>query len=363
MQKLTIQLRDRSYPIMIENGLLEQLGELVKAQIPTATRSFLISNTTVDALYGECAMKSLQDAGLHPAKGLIPDGEEYKSLAEAMCLYDQLVAHGMDRSSVLISLGGGVVGDLAGFVAATYMRGLHFVQVPTSLLAQVDSSVGGKVAVNHPAGKNLIGAFHQPRLVVIDPVTLQTLPQEELVAGLGEVIKHGMILNMNYFDWVEANLERILKKDLATLEQVVFGSCMIKGKIVEADEQERNLRAILNFGHTVGHALESVTEFRRYRHGEAVAIGMVQAARLSERLKMFSSQHVARLIQVLERAGLPAQFPADIEPAVIMQAIHQDKKSFQGKTRFILPTAIGQVQITDRWDEQDLLEVLEGYQD
>jgi len=291
---------------------------------------------------------------------LIPDGEEYKSLAEVMCLYDQLVAHGMDRSSVLISLGGGVVGDLAGFVAATYMRGLHFVQVPTSLLAQVDSSVGGKVAVNHPSGKNLIGVFHQPRLVIVDPVTLQTLSQEELVAGLGEVIKHGMILNINYFDWVEANLERILKKDPPTMEQVVFGSCTIKGKIVEADEQEQNLRAILNFGHTVGHALEIVTQYRRYRHGEAVAIGMVQAARLSERLKMFNNRHVTRLVQVLKHAGLPVQIPSDVDPAAVIQAIHQDKKSFQGKTRFILPTAIGQVQITDQWDEQDLLEVLKG---
>lgn len=360
MQKLLINLRERSYPIVIENGILASLGELIKTHIPTAYRSFVITNPVVDGLYGDVVMKSLAEAGLQPAKGSIPDGEEYKSLEVATTLYDPLVAHKMDRSSVLISLGGGVVGDLAGFIAATFMRGLPYIQVPTTLLAQVDSSIGGKVAVNHPAGKNLIGSIYQPRLVVIDPDTLQTLPREELVAGMGEVVKHGMMMNAHYFEWLEANLERILAADPATMSQLVFGSCTIKGKVVEADEYEQNIRAILNFGHTVGHALEAVTQYARYRHGEAVAIGMVAAARLSLAMKRFKAEDAARLITLLQRTGLPTALPEDVSPESILTAMCQDKKSFQGNIKMILPSAIGQVQATDQWSEQDLLNVLRG---
>lgn len=360
MQKLLINLRERSYPIIIENDILAGLGDLIKTHIPTVYRSFVITNPVVDELYGDVVMKSLQDAGLEPAKGIIPDGEEYKSLEIATTLYDQLVEHRMDRSSIVVSLGGGVVGDLAGFIAATFMRGLPYVQVPTTLLAQVDSSIGGKVAVNHPAGKNLIGSFYQPRLVIIDPHTLQTLPREELIAGMGEVIKHGMIMNPHYFEWLETNLERILAAEPATMSQLVFGSCTIKGKVVEADEYEKDLRAILNFGHTVGHALEAVTHYTRFRHGDAVAIGMVAAARLSLAMKMFKPDDANRLITLLQRTGLPTELPADVTPQSILEAIHQDKKSFQGNIKMILPTAIGQVQATDQWNEQDLLNVLQG---
>lgn len=360
MQKLLINLRERSYPIIIENDILAGLGDLIKTHIPTVYRSFVITNPVVDELYGDVVMKSLQDAGLEPAKGIIPDGEEYKSLEIATTLYDQLVEHRMDRSSIVVSLGGGVVGDLAGFIAATFMRGLPYVQVPTTLLAQVDSSIGGKVAVNHPAGKNLIGSFYQPRLVVIDPHTLQTLPREELIAGMGEVIKHGMIMNPHYFEWLETNLERILAAEPATMSQLVFGSCTIKGKVVEADEYEKDLRAILNFGHTVGHALEAVTHYTRFRHGDAVAIGMVAAARLSLAMKMFKPDDANRLITLLQRTGLPTELPAGVTPESILEAIRQDKKSFQGNIKMILPTAIGQVQATDQWSEQDLLNVLQG---
>lgn len=359
MQKLKINLKERSYPILIENGFLKELGEYIKSQIPTARRSFVITNTVVDTLYGDVVMQSLDAAGLSPAKGVIPDGEEYKSLQTATDLYDRLVAHSLDRSSVVISLGGGVVGDIAGFVASTFMRGLSFVQVPTTLLAQVDSSIGGKVAVNHPAGKNLIGAFYQPQLVFIDTATLNTLPKAELIAGMGEVIKHGMIVNADYFDWVEANLTRIDNLEPMTLNQLVFGSCTIKGRIVEVDEHERNIRATLNFGHTIGHALETLTHYRRYRHGEAVAIGMAQATRLAHLKGMIKPLHVERLINLLRNAGLPVAFPEDIAPADILETIKQDKKSFQGKVKLILPTAIGQMQITDQWEEQDLIKVLE----
>lgn len=360
MQKILINLRERSYPILIENEILAGLGELIKTHIPTVYRSFVITNPVVDELYGEMVMKSLQDAGLEPAKGVIPDGEEHKSLEVATNLYDQLVEHQMDRSSIVISLGGGVVGDLAGFIAATFMRGLPFVQVPTTLLAQVDSSIGGKVAVNHPAGKNLIGAFYQPRLVVIDPHTLQTLPRAELVAGMGEVIKHGIIMNAHYFEWLETNLERILNAEPATMSQLIFGSCTIKGKVVEADEHETHIRAVLNFGHTVGHALEAVTHYSRLRHGEAVAIGMVVASRLSLMMKMFKPDDLQRLISLLQRVGLPTELPGDVTPQSILDAMVQDKKSFHGNIKMILPMAIGQVQATDQWNEQDLLNVLEG---
>ncbi|AZR74178.1 3-dehydroquinate synthase [Anoxybacter fermentans] len=358
-KKLTIYLKERSYPIFIGDNFLHKLGELIKNLIPKARRSFVISNTTVFPLYGEIVMKSLEDVDLNPGSGLISDGEEYKSLDTASNIYDQLIEHQMDRSSVVISLGGGVVGDLAGFVAATYMRGIPFVQVPTTLLAQVDSSIGGKVAVNHPAGKNLIGAFYQPRLVLIDVATLKTLAREELIAGMAEIIKHGMILDADYFNWIEENLDKILNLDPSVLIQLIYGSCRIKGQVVEADEKEENLRAILNFGHTVGHALEVVTHYKRYRHGEAVAIGMVIATRLAEYMGMINEDNVKRLVQLLDRTSLPTQLPPDISSTAILEAIKQDKKSFQGKVRMILPTAIGQVHITDKWCEQDLIEIME----
>ncbi len=360
-KKLTIDLKERSYPIYIGEDNLDRLGELIKLQIPIARRVFVISNTTVEPLYGQKVLDSLKNADLIPAIGVIPDGEEYKSLSVATGLYDQLVVHKMDRSSVVVSLGGGVVGDLAGFVAATYMRGIDFVQIPTTLLSQVDSSIGGKVAVNHPAGKNLIGAFHQPRLVLIDIATLKTLAKEELIAGMAEIIKHGVILDSGYFNWIEENLEQILNLDSSTLAQLIYGSCEIKGKIVEADEKEQNLRAILNFGHTVGHALEAVTDYKKYRHGEAVAIGMVEASRLAELMGMIDMGDVKRLAQLLKKTGLPIEISAEVNLEEVLKAIEKDKKSFQGKVKMVLPTTIGQVQITEQWENQDLLNVLNRF--
>ncbi|MCK4260440.1 MAG: 3-dehydroquinate synthase [Halanaerobiales bacterium] len=361
-KKITINLKERSYPIFIGENNLDRLGELIKLQIPDARRVFVISNTTVEPLYAKKVLESLENADLASAMGVIPDGEEYKTLEIVSGLYDQLVDHNMDRSSVVVSLGGGVVGDLAGFVAATYMRGIHFVQVPTTLLAQVDSSIGGKVAVNHPAGKNLIGAFHQPRLVLIDISTLQTLARDELIAGMAEIIKHGMILDANYFNWIEENLEQILNLDSATLIRLIYDSCTIKGKIVEEDEKEQNIRAILNFGHTVGHGIEAVTHYKKYRHGEAVAIGMVQASRLAENMGLIDKMEVRRLARMLERTGLPIYIPVEINLDKIVKAIQNDKKAFQGKVKMILPTRIGQVKITDQWGEDDLLNILRTFQ-
>lgn len=357
-KKLVLNLKDQSYPLYIGQDLLDQLGKFIRLHVLKARRAFVISNPTVDSLYGERVMKSLQEAELNPAKGLIPDGEEYKNLSVANELFDQLVAHQMDRSSVVISLGGGVVGDLAGFVAATYMRGVPFVQVPTSLLAQVDSSIGGKVAVNHPAGKNLIGTFHQPKLVVIDIDTLQTLAKEEMVAGMAEVIKHGVIKDENYFNWIEGNLEKILEMEPRVLAETIYGSCFIKSKVVEADEREEHMRAILNFGHTVGHALETITHYNHYRHGEAVAIGMVQASRLAALMGLMKEEQVESLIQLLERTGLPTQVPQEISTSDIVEAMKRDKKNFQNRIKMILPNKIGLVQITDRWEEEKLIQVL-----
>lgn len=359
-QKLTIQLKEKSYPIIIGNNILNQLGKLIRDYLPNVQKSFLITNTTVDSLYSAQVIDSLTAAGLHSAKGIIPDGEIYKNLEAASGLYDQLLEHGIDRSSVVISLGGGVVGDLAGFVAATYMRGIKFIQVPTTLLAQVDSSVGGKVAVNHLRGKNLIGAFYQPQLVLIDIATLSTLPQEELVSGLAETIKHGVILDAEYFNWIELNWEVILRYDREALLELVFGSCRIKGQIVEVDECEQNLRAILNFGHTVGHALEAVTNYQRYRHGEAVSIGMIQVCKLAEHLGMIDSHITARLAELLQRVGLPIEVPDDISASALLEVIKRDKKSFQGRVKLILPESIGKVKQVETWHERDLLMVLQS---
>lgn len=358
-QKLTIHLKERSYPIFIGDNVLPELGNLIRMQIPSAERSFIITNATVNSLYGDVIFESLRCVGLEPALGVIPDGEEYKTLKTASELFDQLIEHRLDRSSVVVSLGGGVVGDLAGFVAATYMRGVAFVQVPTTLLAQVDSSIGGKVAVNHQAGKNLIGAFYQPKLVLIDTMTLQTLPMVEFRAGMAEVIKHGMILDAGYWRWIEEHIEDIVDHNQETLSKLVYGSCVIKGKVIEADEREDHLRAILNFGHTVGHALEAVTHYARYRHGEAVSIGMVQASRLAEQFGLINGEEVNVLIQLLRKLQLPTELPADVSAQGILQAMRQDKKSYQGKVKLILPTSIGQVKIVDQWLEEDMQKVLE----
>ncbi len=358
-QKLTINLQERSYPIFIGTDMLKDIGSLIRLQIPTVRRSFVITNTTVEKLYGQVIMNSLSTAGLEPAIAAIPDGEEYKTLETASSLYDKLIQHQMDRSSVVLSLGGGVVGDLAGFVAATFMRGVDFVQIPTTLLAQVDSSIGGKVAVNHQAGKNLIGAFYQPKLVLIDIDTLRTLSEKEITAGMAEVVKYGMVFDEEFFSWIETSAAGIKKQEPEVLIQMIYQSCVIKGKVVETDEREENLRAILNFGHTVGHALENLTHYVRYRHGEAVAIGMVQASRFAILMGIISREAVQRLIKILKVLGLPTELPPDLSSREIIQTMRKDKKSYQGKVKLILPTAIGRIEIVDHWDEEKLSRVLD----
>jgi 3-dehydroquinate synthase len=292
-------------------------------------------------------------ARYEPRVAEVPDGEAYKSLNWASRLYDIMVEHRMDRRSPVIALGGGVIGDLTGFVAATYMRGVPFIQVPTSLLAQVDASVGGKVAVDHPRGKNLIGAFYQPELVLISLDTLRTLSDRELRAGLAEVIKYGVIADEALFVYLERHIERVLARDEDALAHLVARSCEIKAEVVAGDEREQGRRAMLNFGHTTGHALEAHLGYGSLLHGEAVAIGMLAAARLAERMGMLDAAPVERIRNLVERTGLPV-FCGNMDIEAVMNLMQHDKKAVGGRLRFVLPTRIGEVILRDDVDEADI---------
>lgn len=344
MKKLIVDLADRSYPILIGAGLYEELGKhLVKMGL--SSKCMLVTNPTVDRLYGDQVRNCLSATGFDPVVAVIPDSESAKSLSVADRLYHDALTHGLDRKSPIIALGGGVVGDLAGFVAATYMRGVPFVQLPTTLLAQVDSSVGGKVAVNHPLGKNMIGCFYQPKLVLIDLITLQTLPLRELKAAMAEVVKYGIIQDRFFFEFLECNWSKILKRDQETLNHVIFRSCEIKARVVSQDEQEEGLRAILNFGHTIGHALETLTSYEVFRHGEAVAIGMVAAARMAVSMGMLEGVEARRIECLLQEIGLPTELPASITKESILKILSRDKKAIGDNITMVLPDSIGHVVI------------------
>ncbi|MGB9792967.1 MAG: 3-dehydroquinate synthase [Thermacetogeniaceae bacterium] len=357
-KELRVNLGERSYSILIGSSQLPQLGEHL-APLSLAPRLFVVTNEVVGRLYGELVNRSLREAGFDIIYYELPDGEEHKSLESAGKLYTRAIEGGLERQGAVIALGGGVIGDLAGFVAATYMRGVPFVQVPTTLLAQVDSSVGGKVAVNHPLGKNMIGCFYQPRLVFADVSTLKTLPLREVSSGLAEVIKYGVIRDKNFFDFLEENLEKVLALDQEALIEVVGRSCAIKAEIVEKDETEQGLRAILNFGHTIGHALEVLTEYRVYKHGEAVAAGMVAATAIAEEKGLCSPDISERLVSILKRAGLPYQIPFMAEE--IMSVLPRDKKVRMGKLRFVLPVAIGSVIIDSDVSDDVIRAAIEKY--
>ncbi|TCL70784.1 3-dehydroquinate synthase [Hydrogenispora ethanolica] len=357
LQEIRVDLAERGYPILIGAGILEEIGAIFH-QREIAGRILVITNPTVAQWYLDPVLQSLQRAGYDAAAAQVPDGETFKSLAEADFLYDRLVEGKYDRKTVLVALGGGVIGDLTGFVAATYMRGVRFVQVPTTLLAQVDSSVGGKVAVNHRKGKNLIGAFYQPRLVLTDVTTLRTLPDAEFSSGMAEVIKHGIILDPEYYRMIGAKLPQILRRDPAALSEVVGGSCRIKAEVVRKDEKEQNLRAILNFGHTVGHALESITGYTRYKHGEAVALGMLAATKLAERSGLLADQSLEpTLRRFCQELHLPLQIPG-LDSSAIAEAILLDKKADQGAVRWILPLRIGEVRIEAAVPQESVVDIL-----
>jgi 3-dehydroquinate synthase len=301
----------------------------------------VITNPTVAQLYLDAVHDSLSAAGFDVTPVLIPDGEQHKDLQSLSVIYDQLISERFERRSCILALGGGVVGDLVGFAAATFLRGIAYVQVPTTLLAQVDSSVGGKTGVNHQEGKNLVGAFYQPRLVVIDVAVLQSLPRREFIAGLAEVIKYGVIEDPALFKLLEENMGKLTSLDRALLTQVIATSCAIKAKVVEQDERENDYRAVLNFGHTVGHALEAATHYQKYLHGEAIGIGMAQAATISAQQGFCDQRSLERIRKLIKKAGLPLEIPREVSMQSLIQAMEVDKKSAGGKIKFVICTRIG----------------------
>jgi 3-dehydroquinate synthase len=344
--EVTIALGDRSYPIFIGAGLLDDAS--VWNGLPAAACAAIVSNTTVAPLYADRLMAQLRNRYPKVLLVTLADGEEHKDWPTLQQIFDALLENGCDRKTVLFALGGGVVGDMTGFAAASYMRGIPFVQVPTTLLAQVDSSVGGKTGINHPLGKNMIGAFHQPRQVVCDLSVLDTLPAREFSAGLAEVIKYGPIADPGFLDWLDANLDALLARDAAALSYAVRRSCEIKAAVVGQDERESSVRAILNFGHTFGHAIESGLGYGQWLHGEAVGCGMVMAARLSERLGLVDSAFVQRLTRLIGRAGLPLAGPrlsADDNPGRYLELMRIDKKSEGGEIRFVVIDGPGRAAV------------------
>jgi 3-dehydroquinate synthase len=340
---LTVDLGDRSYPILIGPGLLSD-PELLARHIQ-GRQVAIVSNTTVAPLYMEQVAAPLRAAGREVIEIILPDGEQYKNQASLMQVFDALLANKCDRKTTLVALGGGVIGDLTGYAAASYMRGVPFVQLPTTLLSQVDSSVGGKTGINHPLGKNMIGAFYQPRAVLADTATLATLPARELSAGLAEVIKHGAIIDAGFFSWIEANIAKLMARDQAALAHAIARSCEIKAEVVRQDEREGGLRAILNFGHTFGHAIENGLGYGNWLHGEAVGCGMVMAADLSCRLGLVDQATVVRVRALVAAAGLPTVAP-DLGAERWLELMEVDKKNEGGAIKFILLKPLGSPSIS-----------------
>ncbi len=344
MHVVTVALGKRSYEIRIGAGLLRNLGSACAA-VGLRGRCVVITDRIVAPLYAEPACAALRRAGFDPVVIVVPSGEKAKALKTVEICYHRLAAARLERQSFVVALGGGVVGDLAGFVAATYLRGIPFVQVPTTLLAQVDSSVGGKVGVNLPAGKNLVGAFHQPRLVLCDLETMDSLPEREYRSGLAEVIKYGVIYDASFFGSLERNMPGIALKNRRALTEVVARCCEIKAEVVSQDETESGLRAILNFGHTVGHALEAISRYGKYLHGEAISIGMVAASHLSCRHLKLPSDDSERIARLLDLAGLPTQVQLKpSEKRLLTKAMQLDKKVSGGEVKFVLARRIGAVE-------------------
>ncbi|TLM77987.1 3-dehydroquinate synthase [Microbulbifer harenosus] len=355
MHSLQVDLGDRSYPILIGPGLLGESAHFTNAI--RGRQVLVVTNETIAPLYLEKVLAALQ--GFDKVDSVqLPDGEAFKTLDTLNRIFDTLLERRHDRSTTIIALGGGVVGDMSGFAAACYQRGVDFVQVPTTLLSQVDSSVGGKTGVNHPLGKNMIGAFYQPQLVLIDIDTLTTLPDRELSAGLAEVIKYGMICDAPFFEWLEANMDALLARDPAALTYAVERSCADKAAVVAEDERESGRRAILNFGHTFGHAIEAVQGYGKWLHGEAVAAGMVMAAELSRLRGWISATETERLRALLTKANLPQQSPEDMVVNDYLQAMSVDKKVQDGKLRLVLLHAIGDAQIVADTPKEQLVEAL-----
>jgi 3-dehydroquinate synthase len=357
MQTLNVGLGERSYPIHIGNGLLDQAA-LLQSALPRK-RAAIVTNTTVAPLYLERLQHTLQSIGVSSVTVILPDGEAYKNADTLNLIYDALLKNRCERSTPLIALGGGVVGDMTGYAAATYLRGVPFIQVPTTLLAQVDSSVGGKTGINHPLGKNMIGAFYQPKLVLADIDTLNTLPDKELAAGLAEVIKYGLIRDPAFFEWLEHNIDKLLARDTDALQYAIARSCHNKAEIVALDEHESGERALLNLGHTFGHAIESGMGYGVWLHGEGVAAGTVMAADLSQRMDWISVQDVARIRKLFERAGLPTLAPV-LGMDKYLELMGLDKKVEGGKMRFVLLKQVGQAVVNGEVPQELLQQTLQA---
>jgi len=350
--EVVVDLGPRAYPVVIGAQVLDELGPRLAA-MGLRGRAGLLTTERVGSIYGARVVASLGGAGFEPVVVRVPDGEEHKNLAWLAVVYDRLVEGGLERGSPIVGLGGGVIGDLAGFAAATLLRGLPSVLVPTTLLAQVDAAIGGKTGVNHALGKNLIGAFHQPRLVLADVETLETLPRRELLAGLAEVIKYGAIGDAALFARLEEGVGELIELRSEVLVPVVTACARQKAAVVAQDErEERGGRAVLNFGHTVGHAIETLTGYKELLHGEAVAIGMVAAARVSQSLGRCGSEPVERLVRLLKRAGLPTDIPRGLAPAALALAMRADKKSAGGRIRFVCLEAIGRTAFVELTAEE-----------
>lgn len=361
MKTIRVDLGNRSYDILIHNNILPSIGEKI-ADMGFSGKLGLVSNPLVYSLYGDTVFNALKKAGFDVTLVLIPDGEEFKDYNWAYYILGELLKNGLDRKSALVALGGGVIGDITGFVASTYMRGIGYIQVPTTLLSQVDSSVGGKTGVNHAVGKNMIGTFYQPRLVWIDVNTLKTLPKRQLANGMAEVLKYGVIKDRGFFDYLKANAEGLKSLSDETLIEVVGRSCQIKAEIVSLDERESGIRAILNYGHTVGHAIESISSYRGILHGEAVAVGMCVEAKLATLMAMFNESELLELKDVVKSFDLPVDIPGDMVQHAcgdrFLRAVSVDKKAVGGNVKFVLPETIGHVEVIGSISDENILKSL-----
>ncbi len=354
---VNVALGERSYKIIIDDNILEEIGDELRV-FGFSPKMAIVSNPTVFHLYGQKVLNSIRDAGFNVSYVLIPDGEEYKDFHWLHYILGKLLRLRLDRKSAIVALGGGVIGDITGFAASTYMRGIGYIQMPTTLLSQVDSSVGGKTGVNHPLGKNMIGTFYQPRLVWIDTATLRTLYERELLTGISEIIKYGIIRDKALFDFLWDNRDAIVSLESRAIEHLIKKSCQIKADVVSRDERESGLRAILNYGHTIGHAIEALTGYKKYLHGEAVAIGMHIEARLAASMSLLSNGEVDKIRHLIEAYRLPAELPPDIDRDTLMNAMRIDKKAVSGNMKFALPERIGSVRIAGNIEKEMIKQAL-----
>lgn len=354
---VNVELKDRSYPIYIGENILQDSSLYPLAQ---GDKVMIVSNPTVAQYYLTQVQSTLEKKGCDVKVVLLPDGEQYKTLDSLNQIYTALLQANYGRDCTLLALGGGVIGDICGFAASSYQRGVSFIQIPTTLLAQVDASVGGKTAVNHPLGKNMIGAFYQPQSVLIDTLSLQTLPTREVSAGLAEVIKYGAILDKDFFKWLQQNMPALMQLNHQALQQAIFRCCQLKAQVVANDEREQGERALLNFGHTFGHAIETYLGYGNWLHGEAVAAGMVMAAKLSVQMGHLSEAQVASLVALLQQANLPYQTPNNMLAADFLPLMQRDKKVLKGLLRLILLQDLGQAYVTSEIDSSFVLQAIEA---